>query len=148
MQLKRLGFVLQYADYYFTWVRPFLCAKCSYTVFLLSHHALLDPIHCLVPTTVFVIPHYTLLKPRALLGIHCQNIVPHHSQGYGLATSVYSTGRALVPGPLDGVAGSLESTVSQISAPIFSSAQSRGGKVPDPKRMRLMLCRSRRVAQR
>jgi hypothetical protein len=68
-ELKRLGFVLVYADYYFNW-------------------------------------------------------------GLGLAASVYSTGRSLlVPSPLVGVAGSLESTVSSISRPVFHAVQDQSGKV-------------------
>jgi hypothetical protein len=67
-QLKRLGFVLAYADYYFNW-------------------------------------------------------------GFGLAASVYSTGRALVPGPLAGVAGSLESTVTNISMPVINAVTDQSGRV-------------------
>jgi hypothetical protein len=51
-------------------------------------------------------------------------------QGLGLAASVYSTGRSLlVPSPLVGVAGSLESTVSSISRPVFHAVQDQSGKV-------------------
>jgi hypothetical protein len=51
-------------------------------------------------------------------------------QGLGLAASVYSTGRSLlVPSPLAGVAGSLESTVTSISRPVFHAVQDQSGKV-------------------
>lgn len=53
-----------------------------------------------------------------------------HAQGLGLAASVYSTGRSLlVPSPLSGVAGSLESTVTSLSRPVFNAVHDQSGKV-------------------
>lgn len=67
-QLKRLGFILSYADYYF-------------------------------------------------------------NLGFGLAATVYSTGRAFVPRPLDGMAGSLENSITNISMPVISAVQGQSGRV-------------------
>lgn len=60
----------------------------------------------------------------------CSSLSLCISQGLGLAASVYSTGRSLlVPSPLAGVAGTLESTVSSISRPVFHAVQDQSGKV-------------------
>lgn len=51
-------------------------------------------------------------------------------QTFGLAASVYSTGRSLlVPSPLTGVAGSLESTVTSLSLPVIHAVQDQSGRV-------------------
>lgn len=68
VQLKRLGFVLVYADYYLNW-------------------------------------------------------------GYGVAASIYATGRALVPRQLTGITESLEATMSSFSAPVLTAVQDQSGKV-------------------
>ncbi len=57
-------------------------------------------------------------------------------QGFGLAATVYSTGRALVPSPLAGVAGSLESTVTNISMPVITAVQDQSGRVRPGTRKR------------
>lgn len=67
-QLKRLGFVLAYGEYYYNW-------------------------------------------------------------GVGLVSSVYATGRAFVPSPLDGVAGSLEGRVAALSMPVIAAVQGQSEKM-------------------
>ena len=51
------------------------------------------------------------------------------AQTIGLVSSVYATGRALVPGPLAGVAGSLEHRVSELSLPVISIVQDQSERV-------------------
>lgn len=54
----------------------------------------------------------------------------YFSWTFGLAASVYSTGRSLlVPSPLAGVAGSLESTVTSLSMPVIQAVQGQSGRV-------------------
>ena len=53
-------------------------------------------------------------------------------QTLGLVSSVYATGRALVPGPLAGVAGSLEHRVTELSLPVISVVQDQSERVRSP----------------
>ena len=47
----------------------------------------------------------------------------------GLVSSVYATGRSLVPSPLAGVAGSLEHRVAALSMPVIAAVQGQSEKV-------------------
>ncbi len=62
-----------------------------------------------------------------------------------MAASLYSSGRALVPEALTGLTGSLEATVTNISAPVLTAVQDGSGKVPRPPYLALqfaLLCSS------
>ena len=50
-------------------------------------------------------------------------------QGVGLASTVYATGRAFVPSPLTGVAGSLEGQVAALGMPVLAWGQDQSEKV-------------------
>ena len=51
------------------------------------------------------------------------------AQTLGLMSSMYATGRSFVPGPLAGVAGSLEHRVSELSLPVISIVQDQSERV-------------------
>lgn len=53
----------------------------------------------------------------------------YYNWGVGVVSSVYATGRALVPGPLDAVAGSLEHRVAALSLPVIAAVQDQSEKV-------------------
>ena len=44
-------------------------------------------------------------------------------------SSVYSTGRWLVPSPLNAIAGSLEERVAAFGMPVITAVQTRGERV-------------------
>jgi len=55
--------------------------------------------------------------------------LPPPPQTFGLVSSVYATGRALMPAPLAGVAGSLEHRVTELSLPVISIVQDQSERV-------------------
>ena len=55
--------------------------------------------------------------------------LPAPAQTFGLVSSVYATGRALMPAPLAGVAGSLEHRVTELSLPVISIVQDQSERV-------------------
>ena len=65
---------------------------------------------------------------------------PRVRQTIGLVSSVYATGRALVPAPLAGVAGSLEHRVTELSLPVINVVQDQSERVRTLSQISGILC--------
>ncbi len=144
LHLKRLGFVWTYSEYYFNWVSASHPPPSSYpcsaihgmaemlrtTLLLLSarygDHLLQGEI---------LVQRSGIMSGRtASLLAYCGSSVTMltlsaAAQTFGLVSSVYATGRALMPAPLAGVAGSLEHRVTELSLPVISIVQDHSERV-------------------